>query len=235
MTMRKCEIFYFDVKIIRCTDTHEPLKEKVICYHCGKAFSKEVTNYQARMDEYGYEVGREYITDILMREEEHILDRIFKEINLPDKIDQAIKWMTAKMAKMRMIKDDMEKDEDEDEDDDQEPDPDEAKTDIEKKKILKEQALQRKFEERLMALRLEVEDAHFSKPICSKCAEKRKVLQSCREVFANQPDQPTLFQFRKDHARDWVCPDQNALATVLTDGTEVLVPMNARKVIVCVP
>ena len=100
MTMRKCKIFYFDVKIIRCTDTHEPLKEKVICYHCGKAFSKEVTNYQARMDEYGYEVGREYITDILMREEEHILDRIFKEINLPDKIDQAIKWMTAKMAKM---------------------------------------------------------------------------------------------------------------------------------------
>jgi hypothetical protein len=26
--------------------------------------------YQARMEEYGYEIGREYILDILMREEE---------------------------------------------------------------------------------------------------------------------------------------------------------------------
>jgi len=54
---------------------------KVLCYHCGKPFSKEVTNYQARMEEYGYEIGREYIMDILMREEEHALDGVLKKLN----------------------------------------------------------------------------------------------------------------------------------------------------------
>ena len=29
-------------------DTQELLDGKVICYHCGKAFSKEVTNYQVK-------------------------------------------------------------------------------------------------------------------------------------------------------------------------------------------
>lgn len=29
----------------------------------------------------------------------------------------------------------------------------------------------------IMEIRGEVEDAHFSKPVCSKCAEKRKMLQ----------------------------------------------------------
>jgi hypothetical protein len=40
------------------------------------------------MDEYGYEIGKEYISDILMREEEHWLDKFLKEANIPDKIDQ---------------------------------------------------------------------------------------------------------------------------------------------------
>jgi len=40
------------------------------------------------MDEYGYEIGRTYITDILMREEEHWMDKFLKDINVPDKIDQ---------------------------------------------------------------------------------------------------------------------------------------------------
>ena len=48
------EIEEFGHKQTHCADTHEPLNgQKVICYHCGKAFCKEVTNYQARMDEYG--------------------------------------------------------------------------------------------------------------------------------------------------------------------------------------
>jgi hypothetical protein len=42
--------------------------------------------------------GREYITDILMREEEHWLDRVLKEINIPDKIDLALKSFAAKMC-----------------------------------------------------------------------------------------------------------------------------------------
>lgn len=40
------------------------------------------------MEEYGYEVGREYISDILMREEEHFLDKWMKQLNVADKIDQ---------------------------------------------------------------------------------------------------------------------------------------------------
>lgn len=31
----------------------------------------------------------------------------------------------------------------------------------------------------------EIEDAHFSKPVCSKCAEKRKMLQNLPYTFAN--------------------------------------------------
>ena len=46
---------------------------------------------QARMDEYGYETGRTYITDIRMREEEHWMDKFLKDINVPDKIDQ-VRW-----------------------------------------------------------------------------------------------------------------------------------------------
>lgn len=30
-----------------------------------------------------------------------------------------------------------------------------------------------------------MEDAHFSKPVCSKCAEKRKMLQNLPYIFAN--------------------------------------------------
>lgn len=75
---------------------------KVICYHCGKPFSKEVTNYQARMEEYGYEVGREYITDILMREEEHALDSILKKLNPQDKLDQAVKSVSSFVTSLRI-------------------------------------------------------------------------------------------------------------------------------------
>jgi hypothetical protein len=42
------------------------------------------------MEEYGYEIGREYILDILMREEEHWLDGVMKTINVADKINQVI-------------------------------------------------------------------------------------------------------------------------------------------------
>jgi hypothetical protein len=34
-------------------------------------------------------------------------------------------------------------------------------------------------------VRGEIEDAHFSKPVCSKCAEKRKMLQNLPYIFAN--------------------------------------------------
>ena len=41
------EIEEFGHKQDKCADTQEPLSgNKVICYHCGGAFSKEVTNYQ---------------------------------------------------------------------------------------------------------------------------------------------------------------------------------------------
>mmetsp|Transcript_17323 Transcript_17323/g.14209 ORF Transcript_17323/g.14209 Transcript_17323/m.14209 type:complete len:470 (+) Transcript_17323:152-1561(+) len=213
------EVEEFGHKQEKCADTQEDLKgNKVICYHCGLAFCKEVTNYQARMEEYGYEVGREYISDILMREDEHWFDGVLKAVNLPDKIDQAIKSITARMSKMRMVTEDTQEEEDEDEED-EDPDPDDVDDALEKKKILKERERQQYFEERIKNLRLEVEDSHFSKPICSKCAEKRKMLQACNVVFANQPDKVRS---------TWQCPDQNALATVLADGSCIIVPMTAR-------
>jgi hypothetical protein len=197
----------------KCADTQEKLdaSRKVICYHCGKAFSKEVTNYQARMEEYGYEVGREYITDILMREEEHWLDGFLRDINIPDKIDQALKAMTANMAKMRMVTDNME-DLEEEEEEEEELDPEDIDDPTLKKRAEKEKKLQARFESDIKRLRLDVEDAHFSKPICSKCAEQRKMLQSKKVIFANQPLR----------TREWQCPDQNALVTIV-GGEEIYV------------
>ena len=42
------------------------------------------------MEEYGYEIGREYILDILMREEEHWVDSIMKHLNMSDHINKAV-------------------------------------------------------------------------------------------------------------------------------------------------
>eukprot|EP00802_Teleaulax_amphioxeia_P003602 Tamp_03605.p1 GENE.Tamp_03605~~Tamp_03605.p1 ORF type:complete len:928 (+),score=215.99 Tamp_03605:206-2989(+) len=209
------EIEEFGHKQDKCADTQEPLSgNKVICYHCGGAFSKEVTNYQARMEEYGYEIGREYITDILMREEEHWLDGFLKDINIPDKIDQALKSLTANMAKMRMVTDNMEEVVEEDDKEEEELDPEDIEDATLRKRVEKEKKLQNQFEAEIRRLRLDVEDSHFSKPICSKCAEKRKMLQGCKVVYANQPLK----------TREWKCPDQNALTKVLADGHEEFVP-----------
>ena len=57
-----------------------------------------------------------------------------------------------------------------------------------------------------------MEDAHFSKPLCSKCAEQRKMLQSKKVIFANQPLR----------TREWQCTDQNALVTIV-GGEEIYV------------
>uniref|UniRef100_A0A7S4PRR9 MATH domain-containing protein n=1 Tax=Guillardia theta TaxID=55529 RepID=A0A7S4PRR9_GUITH len=216
------EIEAFGYKQNRCNETGEELKAdwlpgggKVICYHCGKAFSKEVTNYQARMEEFGYEIGREYITDILMREDEHWLDGVLRAVNIPDRIDQAVKSITHNIARMRLKK---EQDEEEDHNEDE---IDEGNMTLEQKsKKEKEKALQKKFEDKIKALRLEVEDSHFSKPVCSKCAEKRKALQACKEIYANEPP---------EKRGNWQCPDQNALTTLFPDGSEAFVPRNARK------
>ena len=48
-----------------------------------------------------------------------------------------------------------------------------------------EEAMQRQFEAKIKELRGEIEDAHFSKPVCSKCAEKRKMIQALPYIFAN--------------------------------------------------
>ena len=51
------EIEEFGHKQDKCADTQEPLSgNKVICYHCGAAFSKEVTNYQVYTGTYDTDV-----------------------------------------------------------------------------------------------------------------------------------------------------------------------------------
>jgi hypothetical protein len=204
----------FGVLQNKCSETDEEFKPdwmpgggKVTCYHCGKTYSKEVTNYQARMEEYGYELGREYITGILMREEEHWLDGAIKKLNVADKVDQAVKAITSRVAKMRMKKagqetqvDDDDEEEEEELDESKLAEMSDAERESARKKIEKERNLQRRFEERIKALRLEVEDAHFSKPVCSKCAEKRKMLQNCRAIWAGEPDKAGAAYFSDQNA-----------------------------------
>jgi len=196
----------------KCCETEEPFNEfigkgKVICYHCGKAFSKDETRYQARMEEYGYEVGREYITDILMREEEHWLDGFMKKINIADKIDQGVKYLTKRVAKMRIENEpdasagvDIDSDEEEQDDDKLKP-KELAQLNAKREKERKEQLA---YVNTLKSLQREVEDSHFSKPICSKCAEKRKMLQACRVIYANEATKRLPSE---------LCPDQNACTT----------------------
>mmetsp|Transcript_42211 Transcript_42211/g.99025 ORF Transcript_42211/g.99025 Transcript_42211/m.99025 type:complete len:894 (+) Transcript_42211:165-2846(+) len=199
------EIESFGHKQDKCAETEEafgwlPGTGKVICYHCGKAFVKEETQYQARMEEYGYEVGREYISDILMREEEHFLDKWMKQLNVADKIDQAVKYTTKKIAKMRIQGEGEEVNDKDSDDEDDEEAAGTAAANAKREKLRREQL---KFISKVKDLQREVEDAHFSKPICSKCAEKRKMLQACKVIWANQPP--------KVSSND-ICPDQNKIA-----------------------
>eukprot|EP00277_Geminigera_cryophila_P043733 CAMPEP_0173083324 /NCGR_PEP_ID=MMETSP1102-20130122/19305_1 /TAXON_ID=49646 /ORGANISM="Geminigera sp., Strain Caron Lab Isolate" /LENGTH=1085 /DNA_ID=CAMNT_0013960083 /DNA_START=111 /DNA_END=3368 /DNA_ORIENTATION=- len=183
----------------RCNDSNADISSgKVVCYECGKGYTKDATTYQARMEEYGYEIGREYILDILMREEEHWVDGFLKAVNFSDKINQGVKYLTKQVSSWRIA---LKKPEEghveaigggEGEEEEEEEDEDEPKknpSQQEQKKILKEKLLQDQFETNMAALRKDVEDAHFSKPVCAKCFASRAKLThpSTQMFFANEP------------------------------------------------
>ena len=183
----------------QCNETNQDISAgKVVCYECGKGYSKEATTYQARMEEYGYEIGREYILDILMREEEHWVDSIMKHLNMSDHINKAVKSFTKTIASWRLAlknpetgNEDLQEEEEEadDDDDDDDDEPIKNPTQQQLKKMQKEKLLQEEFENKMAELRKDVEDAHFSKPVCAKCFAARQKLThpSTTVLFANEP------------------------------------------------
>ena len=179
-----------------CNDTGKPLSGgRVVCYECGRGYSKDATTYQARMEEYGYEIGREYILDILMREEEHWLDGLMKKVNVADKINQLVKSLTKTVSTWRIALKDPEtgnEDKEEEEEEEEEQDEDEPIKDPSQqqlKKMAKEKMLQEAFQLKMAELRKDVEDAHFSKPVCAKCfASRQKLTHPSTSLFwANEP------------------------------------------------
>ena len=182
----------------QCNETNQDISAgKVVCYECGKGYSKEATTYQARMEEYGYEIGREYILDILMREEEHWVDSIMKHLNMSDHINKAVKSFTKTIASWRLAlknpetgNEDLQQEEEEADDvDDDDDEPIKNPTQQQLKKMQKEKLLQEEFENKMAELRKDVEDAHFSKPVCAKCFAARQKLThpSTTVLFANEP------------------------------------------------
>ena len=221
-----------------CKETNEEFsdvpyfgKPKVICYECGHAFTQEVTSYQARLEEYGYEIGREYILDILMREEEHWLDGLLKNLNVAEKVDNVVRSLTAQAARFKSQIKKKENEEGEGEGEEVVVDP---KKEKEKERAMakereKEVNRQLAYEDKIRLLRKEIEDSHFGKPICLKCFSARQKLthHETKVVFANEPAKIAKrkahlgampIQNLKDPLHDldqplgrWECPDQNAI------------------------
>ncbi|EKX49864.1 hypothetical protein GUITHDRAFT_135563 [Guillardia theta CCMP2712] len=219
-----------------CKETNEEFsdvpyfgKPKVICYECGHAFTQEVTSYQARLEEYGYEIGREYILDILMREEEHWLDGLLKNLNVAEKVDNVVRSLTAQAARFKSQIKKKENEEGEGEEVVVDPKKEKEKERAMAKEREKEVNRQLAYEDKIRLLRKEIEDSHFGKPICLKCFSARQKLthHETKVVFANEPAKIAKrkahlgampIQNLKDPLHDldqplgrWECPDQNAI------------------------
>eukprot|EP00291_Cryptomonas_curvata_P013636 CAMPEP_0172189960 /NCGR_PEP_ID=MMETSP1050-20130122/22835_1 /TAXON_ID=233186 /ORGANISM="Cryptomonas curvata, Strain CCAP979/52" /LENGTH=903 /DNA_ID=CAMNT_0012864755 /DNA_START=53 /DNA_END=2765 /DNA_ORIENTATION=- len=165
----------------RCSETQRDFKTtgtaSAWCKWCGKHFCADLLRVSevSRLPFLGYEVGREFLMDRIMREEEHALFKLMCEANAEKKFHTGMVAMQRKVLEMRSLlgKDDegaaLE-----------EGGTAVSVTAVEKRKKDQESKSQKKFHEYLMNLREEMEDATFAKPVCSRCFEGCKELHSLR-------------------------------------------------------
>eukprot|EP00960_Hanusia_phi_P043159 755889-Hanusia_phi.AAC.10 len=154
------------------------------CYFCGRMFALDALDVDkaTRMPQFGYEIGKELIMDILMREEENKLQSVLRSVNpsqhmiaMNRVISKSIKKYQKQVKKDEVIADDNSVMDDSDEDDGTKP-----LNPLRNRKREKELARQLLFEKKLETLRAELEDAHFAKPVCSRCREACKALDACK-------------------------------------------------------
>mmetsp|Transcript_30815 Transcript_30815/g.62453 ORF Transcript_30815/g.62453 Transcript_30815/m.62453 type:complete len:432 (-) Transcript_30815:790-2085(-) len=106
----------------------------------------------------------------------------------------------------------------------------EAQAENEKKQAKKEQERQDAFENKMRRIRKDVEDFHFSRPVCSKCSTARMKLThpSTKVCYANQPPKAGLLECvggNPSNLNLWECPDQNA---VCGQNYTIIKPENVR-------
>jgi len=149
----------------------------VPCYLCGRMFSAEqlCSGAFSRFPQFGFEVGSEFIMDILMREEEDELYSLMQSLDSSKMMQAANYRLQERITTVRksLVQDgkaghDVEKE------------PDELDG-MKRKKADKEMELQKRFAKYIASLRNDLEDATFAKPTCPKCMEGAKELTALRQ------------------------------------------------------
>mmetsp|Transcript_40736 Transcript_40736/g.96731 ORF Transcript_40736/g.96731 Transcript_40736/m.96731 type:complete len:807 (-) Transcript_40736:479-2899(-) len=164
------------------------------CYMCGRSIVAAMLTAGplTRLPEFGYEVGRDEIMDVLLREAGAAawIERPVQELKgwvkgaieknkALREMQQGVRVLQERVRAARAPFLCQGLDHVSDSDEDEEGGggfraPSLKTTRRERERMEQELALQREHVKRLRALRKEVEDAHFSKPVCSFCVEHCK-------------------------------------------------------------
>ncbi|EKX43713.1 hypothetical protein GUITHDRAFT_163729 [Guillardia theta CCMP2712] len=211
------------------------------CHVCGKLFvsSTLFAGEVTRFPDWGFEVGRDFIVDILVREEENALQNVLKELDFQRQLHSAKMHVANRLTNIRkrMYKTDQEKKvkkhNNSDEEDEELPDKETATGQL-LKRIEKELAEQKKFERNLQNLKQEIENAHFSKTVCSKCLEFAKEYQAARRIYAaedgNTPtimskdpfeQDPNRFRWHWKVIRDYVEQEYTGVLSAMQSNIDV--------------
>lgn len=146
------------------------------CFLCGRIFSAEMlqSGKFSRFPQFGYEVGREFIMDILMREEEDELYHLMASLDPSKVLAAANNRLQDRVTDIRksLVQDGKTTDE-------SDKPPDELEG-MKRKNAEKELSLQERFTAELKRLRENLEDATFAKPTCQKCKGSAQELTNLR-------------------------------------------------------
>lgn len=162
------------------------------CAWCGEIYKSEDLNLLqpnlagkehslgSRMPEFGFEIGREFVMDVLVREGEHAVYKYMSQIAQVDqKVPMAMAWMGSKIADLMPGqpgtggKDEEEKNAEEGDMEYWNLDQLAPGTRKYKQKV-QENKKQLDFVKRLRGLQEAMEFAHFAKPVCDQCKEAVK-------------------------------------------------------------
>jgi hypothetical protein len=157
------------------------------CYLCGILYDVNMLDSlkESRMPQFGYEIGKDLIMDIIMREEEHWLtiqllkasqvansslslarleNELLKKLNAL--IEQNMGKLSTRERKQKQALLNL--------------GGEEGESDFAARKIKKELNLQQRFMKNLEKMRQELEHAHFAKPVCPFCKEAVKAQAACQ-------------------------------------------------------
>ena len=203
------------------------------CYFCGRLFALSALDVDkaTRMPQFGYEIGKELIMDILMREEENKLQAVLRSLNPSQQLIAVNKVISKSIKKYQkqVKKDEVAADDNSSMDDSDEDDGTKTLNPLRNRKREKELARQLIFEKKLEALRAELEDAHFAKPVCSRCREACKALDACKIMTGRTVRAQTLVNLGNPDASTATPRGNNATAadTSIKDISAIASPRSS--------